>query len=127
MKTKVTKNYIRRMVREELERKKNLIVFQRKDWQKIVDDVQLVGDLADKWDLGTPIQEIIHWNVQDLLSDWMLGKQFATDRFGRRYYMNNISPDIDVKVQKDPTGDTIGQGQVVIRFDFDFEDEPGGE
>jgi hypothetical protein len=115
------------MVKEELQqqRKKQLIIFQRRDWQKVVDSTQLVGDLADRLDLGTPLDEIIRWNVYELLSGYMLNKQFATDRFGRRYFINNISPAIDIRIEEDSTGDTIAQGRLTITFDFDLEKEPG--
>ena len=126
---KLNKKILRQLVKEELNnlKKRQLVIFQRRDWQKIVDQTELVGDLADRFDLGTPLHEIIHWNIQELLSKYMLNKQFATDRFGRRYFMNNITPDIDIRIEEDSTGDTIAQGRVTIRFDFDFEEEPGEE
>ena len=126
---KVTKRYIKQLVKEELNnlKKKQLVVFQRRDFQKIVDDTELVGDLADRFDLGTPIQEIIRWNVFELLSKYMLNKQFAVDRFGRRYFINGITPDIDIRIEADSTGDTIAQGRLTISFDFDLEKEPGVE
>ena len=128
---KVTYNIIEQIVKEEIanlkkskEDKRELVVFQQSPVDKIVDKASgVVGDLATSNKIGTSFEEIMKEGIQAKYLRKINLYKYRLDRYGRQYFLNNVSVDrCRVELEKDKDGAITGN--VHIDISFEVSDEP---